>query len=107
MTEDAIQPVESLLRHTAWLRALARSLVGAAAADDLVQETFIAALRSPPAAERPARPWLARVMCNLTRMRYRTDSRRARREAQVGAPAAVPSTPEQLLARVEMDRMVC
>jgi ABC-type antimicrobial peptide transport system permease subunit len=37
-----------LLRHGAWVRRLARSLTGRSDADDLVQETWLAALKHPP-----------------------------------------------------------
>ena len=40
---------EDLLRHSAWVQALARTLVrDADLAEDLVQETWLAALRRPP-----------------------------------------------------------
>ena len=34
--------IERLLHHRAWLRALARSLVGEAGTDDLVQDAWLA-----------------------------------------------------------------
>jgi predicted RNA polymerase sigma factor len=58
--------IADLLAHTAWARRLARSLTADAdAADDLVQETWIAATQHPPATDRPLRPWLAVVLRNL------------------------------------------
>ena len=64
--------LEGLLAHGAWARRLAHSLVGeAAAADDLVQEAWRAALERPPALDRPVRPWLGRVLTNLARHRAR------------------------------------
>ena len=61
---------EELLAQSAWARRLAHSLVGeAAAADDVVQETWTAALERPPDGERPLRPWLARVIGNFARER--------------------------------------
>jgi len=54
---------DDLLDHTGWIRNLARSLVAdAATADDVVQETWLAALRHRPRSDRPLRPWLARVL---------------------------------------------
>ncbi|HUJ63620.1 MAG TPA: sigma-70 family RNA polymerase sigma factor, partial [Kofleriaceae bacterium] len=68
------------------LRALARSLVhGDADADDLLQDVAVATLEHPPAAEGPARPWLAAVLRNRWRMDRRSDARRRARE-QASAP---------------------
>lgn len=68
------------------LRALARSLVhGDADADDLIQETAIAAMTSPPDASRPVKPWLATVLRNRWRMDRRTRARRIAREEAVVA----------------------
>src|SRR6185436_13028743 len=59
-------PPEEWLAHSRWLSKLARSLVvEEATADDLVQQTWFAALRNPPQRGRPARPWLARVLRNF------------------------------------------
>jgi RNA polymerase sigma-70 factor (ECF subfamily) len=89
-----------LLAHTTWLRRFAASLVGDGAADDLTQETWIAALRSPPAPERPIRPWLQAVARNLARMRWRSTASRDRREAASDPPE--PSlSPEDVVARAE------
>jgi RNA polymerase sigma-70 factor (ECF subfamily) len=96
----------SLFEQGAWLRALARRLVrDEAQADDLVQETWEAALKHPPSPDLPARPWLAEVLRNVLRMRLRADGRRQTREqaAQTdrdtfGHPML---DPEQLVARAE------
>ena len=46
---------EDLLSHSAWLQRLAARLVeSASAAEDLVQDTFVAALRSPARGDRLA-----------------------------------------------------
>ncbi|MFT3772036.1 MAG: sigma-70 family RNA polymerase sigma factor [Minicystis sp.] len=97
-------PPEALLEHAAWLRRLAGSLVHGDA-DDLVQETWLAALRSPPADDRPARGWLAEVVKNAARMRARAAGRRTRRETESASLAedAAPS-PEVLLDRLEAQR---
>ena len=54
--EPDLSPIrpEDLLAHSQWARALARTLVrDAATAEDLVQETWVAALKRPPRADRP------------------------------------------------------
>lgn len=96
--------IDELLASQGWMKRLATSLVGSeAAAEDLVQEAWIAALRSPPDEGRPVRPWLRQVLRNLARMRWRGDERRAVRE-QAMAPAAPEPTPEDLAARVATQR---
>lgn len=73
------------MRELAGLHALARSLVhGDADADDLIQETAIAAMQHPPADDRPVRPWLATVLRNHWRMDRRSRSRRQAREQALG-----------------------
>ena len=57
--------VEELLEQTHWLRGLARGLVGGDEAQDVAQDTMMSALQSPPPADRPLRPWLARVATNV------------------------------------------
>lgn len=85
-----------MLRELEGLRALARSLVrGDAEADDLVQDTAVAAITHPPDEDRPVRPWLATVLRNRWRMNRRADSRRRAREdaaaeAEDGAAAEDP-----------------
>jgi RNA polymerase sigma-70 factor (ECF subfamily) len=62
----------------------------AADADDLVQETFVKAIESPPRnTEAPLRPWLIRVAMNLSRDYLR----RRRRRSYVGQwlPSPVPT----------------
>ncbi len=86
------------------LRALARSLVhGDAEADDLLQETAIAALEHPPATDRPVRPWLAAVLRNRWRMDRRAASRRRAREDLAATPADDPApVTDDLLERARV-----
>ena len=70
-----------LLEDLAWARRLAYRLThDAHEADDLVQDAFIVTQTHPPRAGEPLRPWLYRVMQNLSRMRFRAAQRRTRRE---------------------------
>jgi RNA polymerase sigma factor (sigma-70 family) len=99
--------VEELLAHAGWLRDLALQLArDPAAADDAVQETWIAALRRAPEARESVRPWLARVLRNALRMRARGDGRRSAREQVAGLAADDVPTPEVLLARAETQRLL-
>jgi len=78
------RPPSSTSPDDAWLRRLAARLVDdPAAADDLVQETWLATLRSPPDPDRAARPWLATVLRNASRQRGRGEGRRRHRERLV------------------------
>ncbi|HEX6882111.1 MAG TPA: sigma-70 family RNA polymerase sigma factor [Planctomycetota bacterium] len=94
---------DELPAHAAWVRRLARSLVrDEAAADDLAQETALAALELE---QRPAalRPWLVRVTRNFARRGWRARARRSARERAVARPEAVPGADESA-ARLELER---
>ncbi len=95
-----------ILNHANWLRQLARSLVREGA-DDLVQETWVAALRHPPRSEGSARPWLRRVLTNAARLRWRGDANRTAREHAAAAldDREVPSSAE-LLERHELQQLL-
>ncbi len=97
-------PIDELLRHAAWVRGLARSLVhDDAAADDALQETWTAALRSPPRDADTSRAWLARVVRNAVRARGRADARRVRREEAVARSEGLEATAD-VVARAEQHR---
>ncbi|MBI1851614.1 MAG: sigma-70 family RNA polymerase sigma factor [Planctomycetes bacterium] len=107
MNDDATHVrIEELLAHSAWVRRLAARLVAdPATADDLVQETWLAAMRRPPRDDRPVRPWLARVIRNVARQFRRGERRRANRETAAASDATLPS-PDELLERVETERLL-
>jgi RNA polymerase sigma factor (sigma-70 family) len=98
--------IPDLLAHADWLRGLARRLVGYAAADDAVQDTYVAALHAPPNPELPPRPWLGRVLRNVTRMGHRSATRRTRREDAVAAITAPTTGVDDAVARAETFRML-
>ena len=55
--------LESLLEHADWVRALARNLVrDLDRADDVVQDTWMSALESPPRDARNPRGWLGAMI---------------------------------------------
>ena len=102
----AADNLAALLAHADWLRDLARKLVGGADAEDAVQDTFVAALRSPPDPALEAKPWLARVLRNASRMAHRSASRRTRREDAVSQIATPPSSSADMVARAETFHML-
>jgi RNA polymerase sigma-70 factor (ECF subfamily) len=97
-----------LLDHAAWLRTLAQSLVGdRATADDLVQDTYVAALGRPPSMDRPVNPWLSRVLRNAARFRWRSETNRSTREAALARTAERETlTSAELLERHETQQML-
>ena len=98
---------EHLLEHTVWMTALARSLVGdISAAEDVVQETWIALLDKPPRDPRASPSWLARVLRNLANRLHRGERNRRRRESLVARKEHVPAAAENLLERAELQRQV-
>src|SRR5262245_37775346 len=94
---------DELQRHARWIRRLAGALLrDEAAADDLVQEAYLAALTRPPAEGR-LRPWLREVARNFARMRQRGDARRAQRERDARRPAE-PEEPDAYVQRLETEQ---
>lgn len=97
--------IATLLAEAPWVARLARSLVGdAAEADDIVQDAYAAALRSPPDTDRPVRPWLRRVVVNLVRTRHRGRVRRAANEPAAEAQIDPVPSPDELLERAQLER---
>jgi RNA polymerase sigma-70 factor (ECF subfamily) len=97
---------EELLAHGEWVRRLARSLVaGEDRADDVAQETWLHALRAPPADRSNLRGWLTRVVQNAARKLVRSDERRERRESHAPPPTSLP-TPAESFERAALQRRV-
>src|SRR5262245_58794657 len=95
---------ELLLRHSRWLKALARSLVSdESRAEDLVQETLLRAIERPPL-ERSAGAWLRKVRRNLAFRGREEERRRRRREKVVARPIDSPPVASRVVERVEMLR---
>ncbi len=102
----AAPTLETLLAEREWVRTLARVLAGNGAdADDLEQEAWVAALRSPPERPGPVRGWLATVMRRRRLDAGRAAARRLARESAAARPEALPSAAESV-ARAETLRRV-
>ena len=110
MSTRTPKPLEvEFAEHGPFLRALARRLAtDYAAAEDLVQETFVAALGSNPTSQPSSEPgsprhntkgllpWFATVLRNRAALRRRTDHRRKAREQMVTPAAARPTIPRDV-----------
>ncbi|HVS18215.1 MAG TPA: sigma-70 family RNA polymerase sigma factor [Planctomycetota bacterium] len=78
-----------LLAHEPFVRRIAQSLLhDCDEAEDIVQETWLAALERPPTLDRPVRPWLARVAANLATQVLRRRGPRLSPELEPEACAA-------------------
>lgn len=100
--------LESLLSHQTWALRMARRLVREESeAEDLVQRTWMAALRRPPQSATGAKAWIRKVILNLARERHRRSQARVRHEA---APAAEPASEHgeafEALARDEIHQLL-
>lgn len=103
---DTALRLEALLEHADWVRRLARSLVAdPARAEDVAQETWLAALRSPPAETGHLRAWLGAVVRNAARRSGRSEERRGRREASAARDEALPSAAE-LVEQADLQREI-
>jgi RNA polymerase sigma-70 factor (ECF subfamily) len=95
-----------LLTQARWVRRLAQSLVrDASIAEDLVQETWLAALEGAPSEEGRLRPWLARVVRNFARQSRRGEANRTRREHVSARSERSPSASETA-ERLESQRVL-
>jgi RNA polymerase sigma factor (sigma-70 family) len=101
----AVDPQE-LLTHAAWLHRLAARLVEASAVEDLLQDAYVVALKSPPRVVHSPRPWLAEVLRNLVRNGKRSSARLSARARLVADAATALPTAEQLLTQHEARRLV-
>ncbi|MCA9319109.1 MAG: sigma-70 family RNA polymerase sigma factor, partial [Planctomycetes bacterium] len=89
-----------LAKHADFLRAIARDLVSdASRAEDLVQETWLAALEGAPAGSPGLRGWLAVVARRLAWRMERGENRRRLRERRSARFDSAPDPLEDLAAR--------
>ena len=95
--EDDVTP-EKLLSNTDWIRRIGRRLVvDEGQLDDMVQQTLIAAQKTPPRQEGNLRSWIYSVMANFLRTRIRSDRRRKRHEKLAARKEGVPGNEHALL----------
>ncbi len=105
-TNDTRPSIEALLKHAEWVRTVARRLVAdESTADDIVQDSWLAALKRPPEHAGQLRGWLARVLSNKARERGRAESRRKFREERASKPEGGVSM-DELAERAATQREV-
>ena len=99
--------LESLLAHQDFIHALARRLVlDESDADDISQQTWLAAIESPPQTSRSPRNWLKKIARNFALMAYRTDKNRRQREKVAARRERIPSAAEIYEQEVMRRRVV-
>jgi RNA polymerase sigma-70 factor (ECF subfamily) len=95
------------LAHADWVRALAGRLVAdSARADDVAQDTWVAAIESPPRDARNPKGWLASIVRNTARELGRGERRREGRERAVAKPEACVPSSEELVRRAHLQREI-
>lgn len=86
---------EALLEHQDWMRALVRRLVrDENRVDDVLQETWLRVLQTPPRSPHAFRDWFRTLVRRHLRDSDKADAGRTRREQSVAASEAGPSTEE-------------
>lgn len=103
--ENSDRLTSDLLAHQRFLRRVARELVGESAADDLVQDTWVAALEHPPARLASPRAWLRAVLRNKSVDRHARELRNQEHEQQV-ARGQSDTRGAELEERLELVRRV-
>ncbi|MFT7486001.1 MAG: RNA polymerase sigma-70 factor (ECF subfamily) [Candidatus Paceibacteria bacterium] len=100
------EQAQRLFADTQWLQRVARQMVNnPTAADDLVQDTWLAALRYRGKAILNRRAWLRSLLSNLLVSQRRGETARLAREAEVARTEALPSSAD-LCERAEMQRVM-
>ena len=95
-------PLDDLLAHRAWVRDVALALTrDPHAAADAEQQTWLAAVTSPPRTGASPRGWLLTVLRNAVRKGVRGTARRRVHEASAPVRADVPSA-DETVARAEI-----
>lgn len=98
---------EALLAHSDWVRRLVFGMVrDPGRTEDVLQETWMAALQNPPRGAVNLRAWLATVARNMARKNLRGDNRRALREQAAARLEALPDTVDVISKARLQGRMV-
>lgn len=99
----AEERLSQLQEHSDFISRLAYALVrDASTADDLIQETWVAALKDRAPLRSP-RAWFATLLRNIARQQHRSDRRRRRREAS-RIDERQPEQPDEISERFDTSR---
>ena len=104
MSHEPAPALQRLLEEEPFVRLLARTLL-AEEADEVVQRTWLQAVRHGGGGVEEPRSWLARIVRNVASNLRRDRSRRQRREHDAVAAGCVPSSAE-LMQREEQRRFL-
>ncbi len=104
-TPDASYDLKRLLAQAGWIRRLAANLIhDPGTADDVAQETLLAAMKESPEPKATRRGWLAGTVRNRAKARWRSEQRRAKRELAVGRKRGHAPSTADVAERVEAQR---
>ncbi len=105
MTHDIDQ--DALADHLDGVRRLVRTLVRSESeADDVVQDTMVAALENRTEVRSGLRAWLSGVARNLVRRKARSEGRRSLYEGQARTRGSAPSTADVVARAAEQRRIL-
>lgn len=98
---------EQLVSHAAFVRNLAQRLVeDEDRAEDVIQDTWLAALEHPPRYQKSLQAWLGTVLANFVKRSGRSEVRTRKREHRVARPDLSPSSVEVLEKEAMLRRVV-
>ena len=106
MPPPVVPTLDHLLRHSAFVSGLSRSLLGDHRAEDVAQDVWVAALEGGPRNVEASKTWLGRVVRNRVVNHYRRDGMHRRYEAS-REPSPPPPEPSEALVREEVRQQVC
>ena len=87
----------TLLQHRDFMLRVARAMLrDEADVEDVVQDSYVAALQSAPPRTGRVRPWLGGITRNLARNLNRSEGRRRAREERVARPEGVEESADRL-----------
>lgn len=99
--------IDRLLEHEAWIRAFASRLVrDPGLADDIVQETWVTALKRGPRDDRSLQGWLATRLRGHLRHALRSERRRAARQVEYAQKPVDPSDDRETERAETLHRVV-
>jgi len=98
--------LEEMLAHSGFVKSLSRSLVhDENTAEDVAQNTLLAAIQHPPSDNKQIRPWFARVVRNFVRILYRSEGRRKKYENDALIPEKTLSPADIAIREETLQKM--